>query len=432
MEEGRKREILNDKEPSQTRKYKRIDTEGGLLTVDQEIDNYITTQHYEIRNNYMLGNYNKDGNYYIEEGILTSLVKIPKVKLSQYENTQFLTSTTAFEYKGLLQFCVVTTKKDGNATATLKLMEPVNKINGYIQNTNSFAVAFFTDDDNAEFAGKMEKVFNIYDHSDVKSDDADIQAIINRILYLRSQQLALGELFAEAEKDYYENRLEILQRPEYANVLKTYRELLVKAGVFLDEKDPNYYTSLNELLDQAIDITFNKNPELKQTYMDDVKEIDSKHNETITQIEQNTELVNAKMAELTAQEERTIVAPNKEAKKGGASKSKGGKSSGGKSSGGKSSGDGGGGKSNNGKSNDGKKVAPQKQNSEILSDRTLVEEELDNTGIEDTLEGFCNINFAELRKMQKTAMETKQATQQTTQQQTMEAKVKTQENSREM
>ena len=195
MEEEKVKEpLVEDSTPSKA-KYKRIDAEGGYISNQQEIDNYITTQHNEIRNNYLLGNYNKDGVYYISDEILEALVKLPKVKLAKYENTQFLTSTDTFEYKGLLQFCIVTKKKDGKASGTLKLLEPINKINGYIQNTNSFVVAFYTDDDNEEFNSKMDKAFNIHDTDDTKADASEIQAIINRILFLRSQQLALGDMF---------------------------------------------------------------------------------------------------------------------------------------------------------------------------------------------------------------------------------------------
>jgi len=235
------------------REYKRVDVEGGVLKNEQDIENYITTQHNDIRNNYMLGEYNENGDYYIDDAILKALVNIPKIKLAKYQTMQFLTSTEPFGDKGLLQFCVVTTRKDGKASSTLKLMEPVNKINGYIQNTNMFAIAFFTDVDNEEFLTKTEKVFNIYDNDDVKSDPSDFDVILARILFLKYQQLALGDLLNAVEKEYYEERLAILEKPEYAEVLKAFKALLEKTGVFLDPNDPKYYSYLNELLDQALD-----------------------------------------------------------------------------------------------------------------------------------------------------------------------------------
>lgn len=320
------------------REYKRIDVEGGALKNEQDIENYITTQHNDIRNNYMLGEYNENGDYYIEDAILKALVNIPKIKLAKYQTMQFLTSTESFGDKGLLQFCVVTTRKDGKASSTLKLMEPVNKINGYIQNTNMFDIAFFTDVDDDEFLSKTEKVFNIYDNDDTKSNPSDFDVILARILFLKYQQLALGDLLNAVEKEYYEERLAILEKPEYAEVLKTFKALLEKTGVFLDSNDPKYYSYLNELLDQALDNYFNKNPELKEAYYAEVKSVESKRNQSIAEIESRNDLIEEKAKELSDKEQNIVkkeVAKNisktkrKSNSKGGSKdKSKGGGKSG--------------------------------------------------------------------------------------------------------
>lgn len=307
------------------RTYKRVDVEGGVLTNEQDIDNYITTQHNDIRNNYMLGMYNENGDYYIDDDILKALVNIPKIKLAKYQTMQFLTSTEAFGDKGVLQFCVVTTRKDGKASATLKLMEPVNKINGYIQNTNMFATAFFTDVDDDEFLAKTEKVFNIYDNDDAKSDPSDFDVILARILFLKYQQLALGDLLNDVEKEYYEERLAILEKSEYAEILKAFKALREKTAVFLDPNDPRYYSYLNELLDQSLDNHFNKNPELKGAYYAEVKSVEAKRNQGIAEIESRNDLVEEKAKELSEKSQNII--KNVSSKSTKASKSTG-KSSG--------------------------------------------------------------------------------------------------------
>lgn len=268
-----------------TVQYKRIDVEGGYMTDIDEIENFKSVQRRDVINNYMLGDFNDVGDYIISEKVLSGLVSIKKTVSNEYNNMIFLKSVSEFSEKNKLEFCIVvkelTDNKQGYATAIMKLLEPVNKINGYITNTNSFIVASFTDVNDDNFIAKVKRVFGVVDSNDTngKDDPKVVADILNRITFLRHCKDMSISVFMTVEGDYYHGRLEILkQNPEYEEVLKKYRSLILKANMFLDPASPQYHAYMNELLDQAIDNAINENPDLRFKLKRDMKEIDMKHN----------------------------------------------------------------------------------------------------------------------------------------------------------
>lgn len=284
MEEVQNVTVNNDT-TQQAVYYKRVDVDGGVMTDVDDIENFKSVQRRDVINNYMLGDFNDIGDYVVAEKVLSSLVEIRKTVSNEYNNMIFLKSVSEFAEKNKLEFCIVVKElsddRAGYATAIMKLLEPVNKINGYVTNTNSFIVASFTDKNDDLFIGKVKKVFGVVESNDTngKDDPKVIAEILNRITFLRHCKDMSISVFASVESDYYHNRLEVLkQKPEYEAILKKYRSLILKAGVFLDPNSPEYFAYMNELLDQAIDNAINEDPSLKDKLKNDLKEIDAKHN----------------------------------------------------------------------------------------------------------------------------------------------------------
>lgn len=313
-------------------KYKRIDCEKGYLTNQTEIDNYKTYQKKDIVSNNMLGDYNDKGDYVLSESLLDSLVKINKVIINNYNNIYFLKSNHSFEFKGNLQFCVVIkenkTKTTHTATAILKLLENVNRIGGYIQNTNSFVVATFTDDFASSFYQKIKKVFNIFEINEHVGQEKDniIDLINKRIALMQELNNSSAKYLYEIEKGYFEARIQILKDMNMEDVFIYFQALQEKTSVFLQPTSPNYYRFLNELLDDALEHQVLIQPSFLADYNRIMLPVASKYNQDIISV-YNAETDKAKLQVLNKSN-----SPNKTVGKskgnGGGTQTKGGGSSG--------------------------------------------------------------------------------------------------------
>ena len=274
-------------------KYKRIDSESGYLTDEVEIENFKIYQKRDIMTNYMLGDYNEKGDYVLNSQLLKGLVSISKVKTGDYNEAVFLSSVSAFPPKGKLKFSLTISKskeEEGVKIAVLKLLEPVKKVGGYIENTNSFIVASYKDKDDDAFIGKVNKIFHIGtgESGDVEQDDPAIVAIImQRLKYLQDYASVYELDIAEIEKAYYYARLELLKDPKYEALLAEFKKHLTKGSMFIDPNSPLYFAYLNELMDIAIGIVGNKFPELGQQIKADLKPLMQHHNEQMIERDGN-------------------------------------------------------------------------------------------------------------------------------------------------
>lgn len=319
-------------EPS---KYRRVDCEGGYLTDSIDIKNYKTAQKQEILANCLLGDFNNEGNYIVGEKILQALVGIEKILLTNYKNIYFCKSSHIFECKKELQFCVVIKEpeKEGeNATAILKIMENISHINGYIQNTNTFVVASYSDIYDGFFYSKMKKVFNIIEVTDKNGRDKieEIKEIQNRISYIKQCEVKSEADMATAQMKYYFARIEKLKQLNQEGIIVSFDELKKKASVFLDENSPQYYVYLNQLLDQSIDMELSKHPEKKLIIKDAMEQIDEPYR---TEIETIIDKSKEALSQIDKKQEIKKVVAKKPEKQ----KESGGKSSGSSSKGGSSS-----------------------------------------------------------------------------------------------
>lgn len=244
--------------------YKRVDVEGGVLTEEDDIEYFKRIQRRDVVNNSMLGEFNATGDYVIKEPMMKELVVMKKFLIDSYfNNVYFLKSAFVTRETGNLQFCVmIRTSEDSNkATAILKLLEPVTKAGGYIQNTNSFTVATYTDANDEYFLSKVKKVFRIYPLEDgIKQDEEEVAGIIAKLANRNRTRLLGVSIYTKVEKEHYDNRIDALKKGGFDDVLEELKALTDKAKVFLNPNDPNYFRTMNDLIDQAIDNIGRKNP----------------------------------------------------------------------------------------------------------------------------------------------------------------------------
>ncbi|MGN1227816.1 MAG: hypothetical protein ACI4TX_04140 [Christensenellales bacterium] len=338
---GKDAEQLVQEEKKEVR-YKKIDSESGYLTDEVEIGNFKIYQRRDIVENLLLGDYNQNGDYVLNSKILKGLVGIRKEKSGDYSQIIFLNSVESFAQKGKLKFSISISdvkEQEGYKIAVLKLLEPVKKMNGYIENTNSFIVASYKDKGDEAFNSKVAKVFHIVDTSvDEGMDDPEIvNSIIERLKFLNNYKSIYLNDIASQEQAYYYARLELLKDPRFEEILIEYKKHLTKASMFIDPSSNDYYAKLNELLDLSIDIVASRNKELGILVNQTLRPIVEKHNE-VCESKHNIILEKAKNPEQQKASD-AVLAPvmggNKS--KGGGKPASKGKSAGGsgKSGGGK-------------------------------------------------------------------------------------------------
>lgn len=316
-------------------RYKKIDSESGYLTDEVEIGNFKIYQRRDIVENLMLGDYNENGDYVLNTNVLKGLVGVRKQKNGDYSQVMFLESIESFGEKGKLRFSISignVKEQEGYKIAVLKLLEPVKKIGGYIENTNSFIVASYKDKGDENFNAKVDKVFHIVDpHSDMgKEDDEVVNSIIQRLKFLNRYKSVYMQEADTQEQAYYYARLEILKDPRFEEVLIEYKKHLTKASMFIDPTAKDYYAKLNELLDLSIDVVANRNKELGAIVNQALRPVVEKHNQIC---EERHSIIIEKAKNVEAEQSSDAVVapiPSGGAKKGGKGASKGG----GKSAGG--------------------------------------------------------------------------------------------------
>ena len=245
-------------------KYKRPDVQGGYLTDKTEIEYYKTVQFNDVIDNTMLGDYDKDGNYVIKKEVTKELVTLLKVYTEAFDKNIFCESVKKFDGQ-TFKFCLKlasNTPVDGKITATLTLLEDVERVNGYYKNINSAEVMSQIFDDDKDVTEKIYKFFNIKqavsgDNGDEKVEtDFDYPNIIKRLEYFKNLNKYYQSVSARNQKDLYEKRVKLLLKHKESNtVLEEFnKQAFHLKGKFLDKNSLHYYKHLNQLLDGILDV----------------------------------------------------------------------------------------------------------------------------------------------------------------------------------
>ena len=264
----RVRDLNNFKTPVQETKisaesnilqYKKVDSSQGFLEDVKEIEEYKRTQTIDIMQNALLGQYDENGEYCLDEDIKSELKKCRKVITNNYENFIFLQAIREIQGFGKVTFYVNVEKKSDNLRASLILVEQVRKINGYIINTESYILDVFQGQPNEQFYFDMKKEFNIVadDFIDVEDSLDEFKATKKKKDHRRKIWLNSLNQIEKTEKNLFQKKLELLQamgnnNPYVLDILEMFKLEKLKLGeIFLNNK-PNKYLTLNEILDDCI------------------------------------------------------------------------------------------------------------------------------------------------------------------------------------
>ena len=278
--------------------YKRADILEGYLNDETEIEVFKVSQNYDIVLNNMLGNYDDDGEYIIANDVLEALINCHKHITRAYADTLYLESYHKFGDRGNIEFSLSFVKnKEGKQVAVLKVLEPVNKVGGYLINTHSIVVGTYTDVNDEMYMTKVKKAFHIYDSEEEggKDDIEKINAIVFRLEMLAKMKELLLKSIAKDEEKYFNKRLEALKQTKFEEIMKEFEILKEKAKLFLNPNSEYYYFYMNQLLDMALYNTRFINPELYKDAMAALKEVMQEYAKEMTaKFQQVKEAVNVK------------------------------------------------------------------------------------------------------------------------------------------
>lgn len=235
-------------------------------------DNFVTEKIDVITNN-LLGTYDDNGEYSIAPQIISELIGLKKIKKTSFANSVFCIGNL-LGY-GELVFELLFDSKSHNgksATATLFLLEEVDKIQGYLQNT----IRTKLEDYNENVDNFMQEA---YDHFNIlmsEEEDEDSEALERKLkddIYNEDSYIVakkqyslmldklLEEKFLDAYGKYFTSRISALTKVdnEYTRtVLSSFNDqYALIQNVFLKEKN---YKVLNELLDKCFEMNSGVNP----------------------------------------------------------------------------------------------------------------------------------------------------------------------------
>lgn len=251
-------------EEKKEERYIRADVQGGYLYNKSEIDYFKQSQAIDVMNNLMLGDFNEKGNYVLNKAMVVQLVKMTKIYQYSFGSTTFCQSMSDVGGYGKIDFAVKmrNNSQNGTITATLQLLETIDRANGYYQNTNTAPIAIYTAPESNTYIVDMLKFFNIVSKKEEgllkkeRDDEEDIALIIARKKFEEQQKTLHLPNIDELNKQLYEKRLKLLAKSVIGKkILEEFGKESYKInGWFVKEGMPGYYRHLNQVLDGLIEL----------------------------------------------------------------------------------------------------------------------------------------------------------------------------------
>ena len=243
-----------------TLKYRRKDIIGGYIYDKDEIEYYKVIQKNDVLENKLLGEFNNVGSYVINTAILKELVEIKKIYTDAQNKKIFCSSIKSFEGRKLnfVLDILPDSPKKGQVTATLEILEEIERVNGYYKNINSIPVESFVTQ-NDKFANhKIFGHFHIVSLSvgvQKEEDEKDYFKIQDRYDEIKKQASIYLPLDRRAQKALFDERYKLLYKSkDCQSILEEFNKYVFHINnIFLHKNDPNYYRHLNQILDDVID-----------------------------------------------------------------------------------------------------------------------------------------------------------------------------------
>jgi len=208
----------------------------------------------------LLGQFDVSGSYTISEAIMKELAVMAKIATESNNDMFYLVAkagTMGEEF--VIKFMLTIEQEDNFKTATLKVVERIDRANGILSSNLSTFVAKYTDEDNEFFTTKVFTIFNIISEGDdtqmLSLNDQFSPSIIQLKSRHRAMKVKLAGM-AAADKQFFEERIAALKKggAHGAFVLRQFAILLKQNGGKLPLKsESKYFRVMNELIDNCLE-----------------------------------------------------------------------------------------------------------------------------------------------------------------------------------
>ena len=244
------------------KKYIRKDVRGGYLFNESEIKYYNQIEQIDVYDNLLLGDWLKNGEYKIEEPIKNELVAIPKYYTSAFGDNMFCETYDAIAEFGKLEFSLKIENnkpENGYITATLNLLEDIDRANGYYQNTNTGFVDSYVAKDTPSFVADCFAKFNIYQKKEdgfLKKANSSIDLIVARKRELSELKQKLMPKLDVFFKKLVDKKMNALKNSQVGQKIidEFYGKGATITGFFIKDGMPGYSRYLNQMLDSILDL----------------------------------------------------------------------------------------------------------------------------------------------------------------------------------
>jgi len=274
------------------KKYVKFDTELGYLDNKDDINYFSTIQMRKIAFGRMLGEFDENGLYVINQKIVEELIKMPKVIVEIVEESDLIRS----KVKADAFFHFILTVEDNKVS--LKLLEKINYQSnkdfnsGTYSNINEYVLdeVIVTDKDFNRNALYEKYNISVENDGEVLSifdmDELSIALYYNiveklKVNYLVENELILKEKELEnIEADYFEAMLGVIGEfkgfgDKVSAGLK--KDLAEKYNFVIISK-PFFQRTVNEMLDSYVDLYIQDlSPEQKEQALSKIREIKAKY-----------------------------------------------------------------------------------------------------------------------------------------------------------
>ncbi len=231
-------------------------------------DGFVTEKVDVLKSN-LLGEYNAEGKYMISQAIIAELVNIRKYKRNAFNNAVYCVSQSKLVGELLFEIIFKKNTKGQVGSATLSLLEPVKKVNGYVQNTIKTPIGIYRAGISSTFVDDASRAFNVIlnmgEGDTYEADKLDEQIFIQAKKDLNKILGAISySEYNSLYEEYFNKRMEVIKKLDNPFMQEILREFdLEKSKIeqfFLQNDSGMQYKTLNELLDKVMEWYFGISP----------------------------------------------------------------------------------------------------------------------------------------------------------------------------
>ena len=270
------------------KKYIKFDSEKGYLDNKDDINYFATNQMRKVAFGKMLGDFDENGLYVINQKIIEELIKMPKVIVEIVDEADLIRSKVRADSF----FHFILTVEDNKAS--FKLLEKLHYQSnrdfnsGVYSNINEYVLDEVKILDKDFDRNALYQKYNISTENDndvlsiFDMDELSIALYYNiieklKINYLVQNQLILNEKQLEAiEADYFEDVLALLEEfKEFGDkVTAEVKGDLTEKHNFVIAAKPFFQQTVNEVLDSHIDFNINElTSEKKEQFLTKLRDV---------------------------------------------------------------------------------------------------------------------------------------------------------------